>query len=361
MLRREPWRLLFPLGTALAWLGVLPWLLFALNLQQAVQPIYRVLGYRAFFHPLAELEGFLACFGTGLLFTLLPRCTDTPPPARWQVLVAVAAPIASVALTALDQWEAAQAATALLLLVGLQFTLRRVRRSNNALWIPFALLLGAAGAGLAVAAPRESIWLRELGRDLVMQGMFSALAVGAARMLRGDDSRLRTHLLAAATFAGSFWVGARYGQHLGFALRAAATLALARPLSPEWDFGPANLRRAFAHLALWLLVSGNAWVAVALNVRRAGLHVIFVGCFAALLMAALTQARASARLIAVASALLALSMMARAMVELDPPAFHLWMGISAASFLTASVLCALLSLRIEPQGPRPAGARAQSA
>jgi hypothetical protein len=154
------------------------------------------------------------------------------------------------------------------------------------------------------------------------------------------------HFLCAAAFAGSFWVGARFGQHLGFALRALAAIALARPLVPEWEFGPPNLRRAFAHLALWLLAFGNAWAAIALNVRRAGLHMIFLGCFAALLMAAFTQVRGSARLLAATTALLALSMMARAMVELDPGSFHLWMGISSASFLLATLACAFLSLRL---------------
>ncbi len=106
------------------------------------------------------------------------------------------------------------------------------------------------------------------------------------------------------------------------------------------------MRRAFAHLALWLLAFGNAWAAIALNVRRAGLHVVFLGCFAALLMAAFTQARASRRILAATTALLALSMMARAMVELDPGSYHLWMGISSASFLLATLACALLSTRL---------------
>lgn len=344
--------MLFPLGAALAWMGVLPWLFFALKLERAWLPLTGILGYRAFLHPLSELEGFLLCFATGLLFTLLPRSTGTAPPSRFQVLAAVAAPVASLVATALGLWEEGQAATVLMLILALEFTLRRVRPSANALWIPFGLLLGVAGAGLAFATRgAEGLWLRELGRDLVLQGMFSAMAIGAARMLRGDTPKkgdAALHALAAAAFAASFWVGARFGQHLGFALRALACIALARPLVPDWEFGPPNLRRAFAHLALWLLPLGNAWAGIALGVRRAGLHVIFLGCFAALLMAAFTQARGGARLLAVITALIALSMMARAMVELDPGSYHLWMGISSASFLIATAACAVLSLRLPP-------------
>src|SRR5207247_11187962 len=131
----EPWRVLFPIGTLLAWAGVVPWLLFALRLQDVYRPFYGVLGYRTFLHPLAELEGFLTCFAVGLLFTLL-----RPPPAAWQVLVAVVAPLATVVLTAFGRWEAGQAATLALLIVALEFTLRRVPRSPDALWIPFGIL-----------------------------------------------------------------------------------------------------------------------------------------------------------------------------------------------------------------------------
>lgn len=353
MLWREPWRILFPLGTALAWLGVLPWLLFSLRLEHAVQPLYGILGYRAFVHPLSELEGFLSCFGLGLLFTLLPRATGSAPPRAVHVATGLLAPLFAVALTAAGRWEAAQVATVLLLLVALEFTLRRVRLTASALWIPFGLLLGAAGTAMAAGAPPDELLLRETARDLVIQGMFPAMAIGAGRLLRNDEPALRagtvaTQLASALAFAASFWVGARFGQHLGFALRALACIAMARPLRPEWDFGPHNLRRGFAHLALWLLAFGNGWAAAALNVRRAGLHVIFVGSFASLLMAALTEARASARLLALTAALLALSVMARAMVELDPASFHLWMGISAASFLLATASCAVLGLRLAP-------------
>ena len=343
-------RILFVEGALLAWAGVLPWLLFALKLTDAYQPFYGILGYRAFVHPLAELEGFLMCFAVGLVFTLL-----RDPPAVWQVLFAVLAPIATLVLTALGRWQLGQAITVALLLVALEFTLRRVPRSADALWIPFGILLGCAGAALAVKPD-----LSELGRDLVMQGMFSALAIGAARLLRGDRPNLALHAACFVAFAASFWIGARFGAHLGFALRALAAIALARPLRPEWEFGPTNLRRGFAHLALWLLAFGNAWAAIALNVRRAGLHVVFLGCFAALLMAAFTQARASRLTLAVTTALLALSMMARAMVELDPRSYHLWMGLSSGSFLLATLACAVISfsLRAEPRPVQPAAAGA---
>ena len=130
---------------------------------------------------------------------------------------------------------------------------------------------------------------------------------------------------------------------------------LCRVARPEWELGPRNLRRSFAHLAIWMLAIGNAWVAVAPQIRRAGLHVIFLGCFTALLLAALfprpgEQPAFPLRKLAWAGGLIALSLIGRVMVELDPTSFHLWMGVSAASFLAATVAC----VRV------PVGTRTQS-
>ena len=350
MLLREPWRGLFPLGALLAWLGVLPWLLFALRLPGAVEPVYGALAYRSFFHPVAELEGALACFGAGLLFTLLPPETGTAPPSGWQIAIAFVAPVASAALAAAGEWPLAQAAMALLLLAALAFVFERLPRPlpSGAPWLLFGVALCAAGAALGVVALRRGddwFWLHEDGRDLVLQGLFTCLVIGAGRMLRGDEpsgARL-LHGAAGLAFAASFFIGAR---HLGFALRAIVCVVVARPLRPRWEFGPANLRRGLAHLALWLLAFGNAWAAVSPSVRRAGLHVIFIGCFAALLLAALSKVR-QGRMLAVTAALFALATMARAMVELDPQSFHLWMGLGAASYLCATAACAGLGWKLQ--------------
>jgi uncharacterized protein involved in response to NO len=102
-----------------------------------------------------------------------------------------------------------------------------------------------------------------------------------------------------------------------------------------------------------MLAAGNAWVAVAPQIRRAGLHVIFLGCFTALLLAALfprsgEQPAFPLRKLAWAGGLVALAMVGRVMVELDPTWFHLWMGLSAAAFLAATVAC----VRVPVQGAR---------
>ncbi len=345
MLRREPYRVLFPLGALLAWAGVLPWLFFALRMRGIYEPVRDVLAYRSFLHPFAELDDFLGCFAAGIVFTAL-----RPAPAAWQVAVAALVPPASALCAATGHWELGQAAWLVLLAVGVEFISRRVPRplSSDLVWIPLAFVMGAGGAALAELAARRGeawFWVHEMGRDLVLQGLFTGLAVAAGRMLRGGDrTPAALHVAAGLVFAASFFVGRRFGAHLGFALRAAVTVWLALPVRPSWEFGPRDRRRSFAHVALWMLAVGNAWVAIAPQVRRAGLHVIFLGCFTALALAALfprpTETPAfPLRKLAWAGGFLALAMVGRAMVELDPTSFHLWMGLSAASFLAATIAC----------------------
>jgi hypothetical protein len=318
--------LLFPLGALLAWAGALPWLLFSLGLLPAQGLLNRVLEYRAFLHPIAELEGFVGCFALGLLFSFVK-------PSWLELVLAVAAPLCAAGLAFVGRWEEGQVLW--LLLLGAV-----VLRFRQSWWLLAAPLLGLAG--FALASVSREWWLRELGRDLVMQGMFSALAVGAARIIRGDrDGRKSLHALGIALFAAGFWIAARYGKpHLGFALRGLVLIAVARPLRASFEVGPRNLHRSFAHLALWLMAAGTLWVGIIPAVRRAGLHVIFLGSFTCLLCAGFTRLGLSRGRLAAMAGLFALSMFGRVMVELDPPSFHIWMGISAAAFLCATALCA---------------------
>ncbi|HUJ27161.1 MAG TPA: hypothetical protein VLW85_14140 [Myxococcales bacterium] len=333
---QRPHRLLFPLGAALAWVGVLPWLFFSLQLRGVYEPLNAVLAYRSFLHPLAELEGFFGCFAAGLVF-------ERHPPGRALLALAIAAPIAAAALGAIGQWQLGQ-------LVWLVFAASVVAGLPRRIWPLAGVAMGAIGAALAM---QGDFRFHELGRDLVMQGMFAAFAVAAGMALRGDAPRWRMlHALGALLLAASFLVRA---QHLAFALRALVLTAVASPLRPPFEFGPRELRRSFAHMALWLLAIGNAWVALSPPVKRAGLHVVFLGSFAALLVAALVGMRADLKKLGACAALFALSMLGRALVELDPGSFHLWMGISSAAFLIASVV--LVRTKGAPQ-PSPLAAAA---
>jgi uncharacterized protein involved in response to NO len=170
--RREPYRILFPLGVLLAGAGVLPWGLFALGLTQAYRPIFHSIVFRSMFHPLAEVEGFLTCFAVGSIFTLVPQRTRTAPPAGWQIAIALAAPVLIVIFAALQWWAIGQIAWLVLVGVMIEFSIRRLRSRLAAgawpvasVWISVGLLMGAMGAAFAAVGEiwaKESLWLHDL-------------------------------------------------------------------------------------------------------------------------------------------------------------------------------------------------------
>jgi len=164
--------------------------------------------------------------------------------------------------------------------------------------------------------------------------------------------------------SATFGVGAAGWPRLAFAARAALTLgALAAPLRAAVAGGS---RRAATAVALLMLPAGNAFVALAPRYRRAGLHLVYLGCFAALALALATahapaaqrapapeRALARRKMLAWAGALLGVALAARVLLELDPTSFHLWLGTSCAAFLGSVSLGGALAVR--------AGARARRA
>jgi len=376
--RRDPYLLLFPLGALLAWAGVLPWLLFSLGATRLYLPMFEAIGYRAAFHPVAQVEGFLTCFAVGFLFTFVPRGTGTAPPAPWQMAVAIAAPIVSVVCAWFERWLPAQISWIALMAVLVGFVVRRARRGTRPIpasfvWVAAGLLMGATGAvltGVAAALDDRGFWLHLVGRGLLLQGLFTGLVLGIGGLLlpavtRGVDraSERRPpawayalHAVLAVAFAATFFLEHRASVQAAYALRAAIVLSVVigslEALHPPTLPG---LHRRIARWSVWMLPAGYLWVAVAPEYRRAGLHLVFLGCFTALVLAVATQValphgerphplRARPWQLVASSGLLVAALIARVLLEVDPPHFHLWLGTSAAAFLTATVPWAALLL-----------------
>src|SRR6202011_4117710 len=93
------------------------------------------------------------------------------------------------------------------------------------------------------------------------------------------------HALGAALYFASFWIGHLVLLPLGFALRAAVTLGgvLRRVRSAPLSKSPGAAGRAI-RTALGMLPLGNAWAALVPESRRAGMHIIYLGCFAVLVL-----------------------------------------------------------------------------
>ena len=264
----------------------------------------------------------------------------------------------AVACAWLEKWALAQVVWLVLLFVLVEFAVRRMRAAPplqpGFIWVAVGLAMGAAGAVLAAAGQSLDpgrFWIHLAGRGLLLQGLFTALVLGTADLIATRHPRARwtlvLHALGGGVFFASFFIEQLVSLQLGFALRAAVTFFAAAPLQAELADLP-GLQGRLARMSMWMLPLGNLWVAVSPEHRRAGMHIVFLGCFAALALAASTRIPAAAAVrpwrVALAAGLLAVALITRLLLDVDPPHFHLWLGTSAAAFLGATVPWAALTL-----------------
>jgi uncharacterized protein involved in response to NO len=183
-LRREPYRLFFPLGWLLAWFGVSHWLLLALGLDGS---------YRSVFHSMTQVQGFLTCYAVGFLLTFIPRRTLTPPPSLLVVLVLALCPVLTSVLAYRGMWAASQAPWLVVLALVTAFAAHRaysqramLRLPPSFVWVPLSLVLAFVATvvtGVAAATGPEWMWLHDVARGAVLQGTFAGLVLGVGGFL----------------------------------------------------------------------------------------------------------------------------------------------------------------------------------
>lgn len=364
-LAREPYRLLFPIGIALAWAGVGHWLLYLVG---AIDQLHSV------FHAITQVQGFLTAFAVGFLFTMIPRRTNSDPPALWQLVIGALCPIAITISAWFEQWAFSQVFWLLLMAVMLGFVLRRARLGrakrrppNSFVWIPIALITGIAGSvltGFGAALGEDHWWLHDLGRRMVLQGVFVSLVLGVGGlaiplMTRGEappdatferrDRYARLlHLVAALLFVASFllerWAAVRGVMFLRGAIITSVLLLSAELNRPPQGRG---LNRRLIWTAAWMLPLGYFLAGIFDQNYKAGLHVTFIGGFSLLTLAVSAQvtlghggfgsllAQSPRRLMAVAAAML-LALVARVLMEADAERYFFWMGTASTLFLGAT-------------------------
>jgi uncharacterized protein involved in response to NO len=212
-LRREPFRVLFPLGALIALVGVLPWLLFGLGLSRLWLGVY---------HAFTMTQAFLVAIAAGFLGTMIPRRTGSAPLSATELTLLALALAAIPAALLYDRLAIAEGAYLLALVTLAHFALSRMRKSQRTVppsfaLIPFALAAGVLGATALLAftlgAPPEMF---ALGRALVEQGVLVPLTMALAPMLTpiilddapAPEQRQRglsiLHIGIGALFVGSF-------------------------------------------------------------------------------------------------------------------------------------------------------------
>ena len=380
--RREPYRVFFPLGLLLAWAGVLHWLGYGLGLGHE---------YRAAFHSIVQIQGFMICFAVGFLFTAIPRRTGTPAPAAWQMVVGIGAPIGCSIAAWFELWALSQVCWLLLVATLISFIVRRflardARRMppNAFLWVPLSLGMGIAGSLLLAAygiLGARHLALHYLGKLLARQGLFLGLVAGVGALAlplitrgevppdagasRRDDLVRIGHVALALLLVVSFVLETFAAQRAGLALRA-AVVAAALLLSGRLWLRPTlpGLHRRLVWLSAWLIPAGYVLAAATPGRMKAGLHVVFIGGFALMALAVgmhVTLAHGGYRQLvngrpwqaAAFGSLLLVSALLRALADYDPTRRLTWIAAAAAAFLLATLCWAALIL---PRIWRPASA-----
>ncbi|MGZ3428872.1 MAG: NnrS family protein [Polyangia bacterium] len=290
-LRREPFRVLFPLGALTALVGVLPWLLFGTGLSRL---------YLAVFHALTMTQAFLVAVAAGFLGTMLPRRTGAAPLSLIELVLLVGALAAIPAALIADRLAVAEVAYLAAVGTLAQFALKRMRHSTQPVppsfvLIPFALAAGVVGASLLLASALGAPpWTIIVGRGLVEEGVLLPLVMALAPMLTPiildgnaapDETPRWLHGAVGALFLGTFAAQLEWPR-LALAVRgAAATLEIfviagiaRRPRAP-------GFHRRLYQLAM-LLVPVGLFAAAARPAYRVPLmHLTFVGGLSLLVFA----------------------------------------------------------------------------
>jgi uncharacterized protein involved in response to NO len=368
--RREPYRVFFPLGAAMAVAGIGHWFLHAIGVLE---------DYRSIFHSITQIQAFLTSFAVGFLFTMIPRRTGSTPPSAIEMLVCMSAPIVTCWGAWTERIALSQAAWLLLAVTVIQFAVRRFlsatsrrRPPNSFVWIPLAFAMGIAGSvmtGLYGIRGGHEMWLHDIGRGLVLQGVFLGLVLGVGglalpMMTRGqpppdgaatpeDVNRRLAHIAAAAMLLASFFIQYAYSIRAGLALRGAVVLAVLLLSAEIWRKPTTpGLNRRVLWFAAWMLPLGYFCAAAHPAAFKAGLHVSFIGGFALMTLAVSTQVTlghggysdlVTGRpwQVAAIAALIGAAVIPRALMDLDPAHFYLWMALASGSFLSGLMVWAV--------------------
>ncbi|HEX9780542.1 MAG TPA: NnrS family protein [bacterium] len=368
--KREPFRVLFPIGTLLGCLGVGHWLAYAARWTEASS---------GSFHAFLQVGGYMYGFIAGFLMTALPRFSSTPPASTAELAGALAA-LAGYVLCLSFGWWAASLACFIALLVQLgAFAARRVaaRRGGDApaefVWIPIGLLLGIAGAGMMMARELGGapVWVSGTGRVLAQQGFLLSIVVGVAgfmaprllgrgglpvRVDPGDPRwwtrpgvRMAAHAAAGASLAASGVLEGAGMIRPAYALRAAVVTAELAWTTQCWR--PPAVPEGYARLvwvSLWAIMGGLWAAAWQPAYRVAMLHVVFLGGFSLMAFAVATMVVMShsgeglrlrnplwiIRLLGVA---LGAALIARLCADLVPAGYFHALGTAAGAWLLGAL------------------------
>lgn len=297
--RREPFRVFFPLGIALAWTGTGHWIAYWAGW---------IASYSCAAHALVQTQGFLLAFAVGFLLTAIPRRTNSAPAPGPGVIAAIAALVLGAAAAFAERWWLAECCAIAVVAGVVGFALRRFATGGRRPPAAFVLVpLGLAcmvGGAATIASGGDT-----LGRLLVTQGTFLCLVMGAGALVLPlmsggtpppDLGTAGATRAAVAYAASGVVVIATLVAESGGSIRLApmlrgATVAatLVRGAGIAGPLPNASSNRRLARLAAGLVPAGPLVAGLLPDYRVPALHLTFIGGFGLLALSVGTHVTAS--------------------------------------------------------------------
>ncbi len=362
-IRREPFRLLFPLGMLFGLVGVGHWLWYALGLNPS---------YSGFYHASIQIEAYLYCFIAGFLMTAIPRFAASFYTTRGELAAVLGLLVVLFVSAGFGQWVWAGSCFAGLLLslaifIGRRFAARRVPEVQppvEFVWIFIGLLHGLIGTALLVLGQAGILppLLLAVGRPMAQQGFVLGIVIGIggfmgprlmghlenqARWLRRRE--VSFHIGTGLLFFCSFWLEGAGAIRAAYLLRAAvATLELGRmsrfyqsPRAKEEYIRMLRISIGMVLLGLWS-------AGLIPSFRVAAMHMTFLGGFSLMIfsmatMVVLSHAGEVGKLkqplwvLRIAGIGVGLSLLSRIAADLFPAAFFQLLGAAAVFWMTAGL------------------------
>ncbi len=294
----EPFRIFFPLGAFLAWVGIGHWVLYGFALTRS---------YSCMAHGFVQVQAFLPAFGAGFLFTALPRRTQTPPASGRDLVVTAALLVCIAVAGAAESWIVAEAAYGALCVFASAFAMRRFLRRAAGRRPPAAFALLPIGLGYGIAGATLvglgtigfAPWTIALGKLFIEQGVFLCLVLGAGALILpliggtpvpADLDRSRAEWGKAGLYAAAgLGIGASLvAEFAGFARLAplvrGAIVALGLAAGGRIWKPPRKpgFHRRVVWVSAWLIPTGLAASGIFPGYRMPALHILFIGGFATL-------------------------------------------------------------------------------
>lgn len=295
-IRSEPFRLFFPVGVLLGWIGVGHWLLYGLGLAET---------YSCFRHGLLQTQAFLMAFALGFLWTALPRRTAAPVASPREIALALAALLLTGGALLSDAFVTAELGYLALFAMLLAFAARRflsgaARRRPPAAFVllPLAAVLGVSGALLILArlVLEEPPWTIALGALFIEQGVFLCLVMGIGALVMplmggtppppdlGSSPR-ETRVALGFLVLGLTVAASLVAETAGFVRSAPIVRGAAVAIALGWGGGAFRLpgkpgfHRKLVWVAAWLAPAGLVACGLLPDYRVPALHVLFIGGF----------------------------------------------------------------------------------